>query len=209
MCFGERESWLSLVFGTITNLAVLSALSNSYMPMFLIIEFTLLMQLWEALAWRDPSCGRLNAIATKGAMISNVLQPIAIFLAFYYFGSADKSSERLATMIIVIYAIATAIFLYKNISKHQCMRATIECKHLQLDWWADSYLYLVMYLVALFSVSFLMIRPIRMKWFFLLYILFTDILSQALYACSWGGVWCWSLTFAPVMIYLMELIIKP
>ena len=84
MCWNEKVSWTTFILGTIFNIFNIFYFKDTTLTLISIgIQWLLLMQLFEALAWRDQQCGSLNKFATNGALIANLTQPLMVCMVVH------------------------------------------------------------------------------------------------------------------------------
>lgn len=198
MCWNEKVSWITLIIGTIFNIFNIWYFKDTALTLVSIgIEFLLLMQLFEALAWRDQECGSLNKFATNGALIANVLQPLFICFLFITFTPTSQTVKMLALAIAFAY-ISYVVYSLNNSGEYTCLRPSKECSHLNLYWWKNMNGFI--YCLALFSIMLLLIRPMNLALITTGYIAFTLLFSIMFYSCSVGSLWCWFTSFAPIII---------
>ena len=83
MCWNEKVSWATFIIGTLLNIFNIVYFRDTTLTLVsLAVQWLLLMQLFEALAWRDQNCGKLNNFATNGALIANITQPLMVCMLF-------------------------------------------------------------------------------------------------------------------------------
>jgi len=200
MCWNEPVSWLTLAVGSGFNaLNVVKYRDPLLNKITILIQWLLLMQFFEALAWRDQKCGKLNKFATNGALIANFTQPIVVFLAFMinndYVSVYNKS---VASFIILMY-ISYIMYSLNNSPNYSCIGPTDICSHLELVWWRKTNGGI--YVFTLFALFALLIPP-RVAIFVGGYIALALIASILFYSCSVGSMWCWFVAFAPILLAL-------
>jgi hypothetical protein len=198
MCWNEKVSWTTFIFGSIINIFnILYFKTKTIIQISIVIQWLLLMQLFEALAWRDQNCGLLNKTATKGALIANLTQPLLVYLVFVN-NSNNSNNKILATSIITLYIIYILYKLKTTKTNYNCLTTSEKCKHLDLSWWSDINGFI--YCIALFSMILLLIKPFNLAIIIALYIAIALIASIMFYGCSVGSIWCWFVSFAPLLI---------
>jgi hypothetical protein len=95
---------MTLAIGTLLNIFNIVYFRDTTLTLVSIgIQWLLLMQLFEALAWRDQECGSLNKFATNGALIANVTQPLIVCMLFLTFSSASQGCKIAALSIAMAY----------------------------------------------------------------------------------------------------------
>ena len=168
------------------------------------------MQLLEYFMWKDQSCGLTNHLATIGALLLLLIQPIATIIGAYFFGSLVIDSKKLLP-IIWIYGIIIGIFAIIGINygmKHS-LCSLPNGKH--LDWnilelfggktgiYVFSILYYAMFLLLLLS------RP----WYlgFIIAIMLFGTLAFSVFFIknpSWKSIWCWTVNFIPIVYIIIS-----
>jgi len=128
MCINAKMSISSFIFGTIINGIVLkSNPTTDYLIIALVYEFILSMQLFDFLAWKDSTCGKLNEFATKGAFIQNMLQPVIVMLLLLFFTkNQSKISKGIVNILLVFYIgfIFYKLYYNKSPSSITCLKPT-------------------------------------------------------------------------------------
>jgi len=198
MCWNEKISWTTLAIGTLLNIFNILYFRDTTLTLISIgIEWLLLMQLFEALAWRDQNCGSLNKFATNGALIANLTQPLMVCMVFLTYSPVPQKYKLLALGIAFAY-ISYVLYKLNQSDEYTCLRPSKTCTHLDLYWWKN--LSGLIYCAALFSIMLLLIRPIKLALFVTSYISITLLLSVLFYSCGAGSMWCWFTSFSPLII---------
>lgn len=204
MCFDERTSWATFIVGTLLNLLMVSRFKGPEVIAIAVLwQFVLLMQVFEALAWRTQSRpgSRLHSFATNGAMIANVMQPIVVGLVFLAL-LGGSMPYKLAAVVLMVGYVAWLIYSLNTSPNVSSLQPKEGCTHLNLSWW-DNFSFkgingAVPYLVCLFGLLILLLRPLGLMWFEASYIFVTLIISAYFYSCGTGSMWCWLAAFAPL-----------
>ena len=200
MCWNEKVSWTTFVLGTLFNIFNILYFKNITMTLLSIaIEWLLLMQLFEALAWRDQQCGTLNRFATNGALIANLTQPIMLCMLFITFSSAAQELKLMSLAIAFGY-ICYVLYTLNKTDKYTCLRPSESCTHLDLYWWKNTSG--IIYTITLLSIMLLLIRPMPLAVVVSGYIGFTLLASLLFYSCGAGSMWCWFTSMAPIVFGL-------
>jgi len=199
MCWNEPVSWITFVLGTLFNVYMAWHFRTKTIYAFaVVIQWVLLMQLFEALAWRDQNCGKLNKFATQGAMLANITQPLIVFLAFIIIGSNSTSVKLTAGTIAFAYTCYLLWVLGNHTGNFTCITPSTACSHLDLNWW--KVINPLIYCIALFSLMLLLIRPMGLAYAATAYVAVTLALSMMFYSCGAGSMWCWFATASPLLI---------
>jgi len=200
MCWNERVSWLTFAIGTFFNIFNIWYFRNPVITkLSFLIQWLLLMQFFEALAWHDQKCGPLNTFATNGAMIANLTQPIIVCMLFIVNAELSDSFKYTALTICLAY-ISYILYKLNKGPNYTCLEPSDSCSHLDLYWWKN--ISGVVYCIVLFAMMLLLIRPFNLAVFVSAYIFITLIISLIFYSCGAGSIWCWFTSFAPVAIAL-------
>lgn len=111
MCFSERVSWLTLG----VSLAGCGALASYSSPQYWVLAGLFvniaLMQLWEALLWRQRGeCTPANHTYSKLAAVTNHLEPLVLFgLSALWLKPASPGLKHATWLVVAVY---TAVFGY-------------------------------------------------------------------------------------------------
>lgn len=200
MCWDEKTSWTTLLIGTAFNLFNIFYFRE---PIIIVIsllwQWVLMMQLFEALAWRDykSSQGCKNSLPAQGALIANLTQPIILALSLIIITPVSLTNKVLAGMAVFGY-ICWVLYGLNQTENFTCLKPADGCDHLDLVWWKKLPGGAVPYLITLFAVIYLLMRPVDLAAFEAAYIFGTLIISSIFYSCGTGSMWCWFAAFAPV-----------
>ena len=201
MCWNEPVSWATLIIGTLLNIFNIYYFRDKQVTAIsLAIQWVLLMQFFEALAWRDQECGNLNRFATKGALIANVTQPIVACLLLIFVSPASNSCKAAAAILTLLYTAYIIYELRGGIGKYNCLRPATACHHLDLAWWKD--ISALPYMIALFGVIILLVRPFSLALMLGGYVALALLLSVHFYHCGAGSIWCWFVAALPLVLTL-------
>ena len=194
MCWDDRTSWTTLAVGTVVNVCVgtvvnvcvgldlarrpQGALAVAVLSYW---QFGLLMQWPEALIWRSKGSSSQPAVAL--AFWLNVLQPVYGYAALLAF--MTPAHRRVVGAIVaayVLYVLARRARLPTNVMARGG-------PHLSLEWWKNrtaTALYFVASLAVLLAIPSPLLRHTTLAiWAANL------LLTQWLYPCSYGSMWCW------------------
>ena len=206
MCWNEPVSWTTFILGTIFNIFNILYFKNTTITLISIgIQWLLLMQFFEALAWRDQECGWLNKFATNGALLANITQPIMVCMVFLLFSPVSLNMKLIALAVTFAY-ILYAFYILNNSKEYTCLKPDKNCFHLDLYWWKK--MNGLIYCATLFAIILLLIRPFPLALFISGYIAATLIFSIIFYSCSVGSMWCWFTSFAPLALLIFSLFKK-
>ena len=195
MCWSERASYFSFVVGTLTNAIVIRHLirtGDTYeVPMLLSWQFGLMMQIPEAMEWRDMRLGRKRNAPGNIAFLLNILQPAATYVATSV--TVGTFRHYPATIGLVVYAL---LFLTGDINRD--IRPTKDCPHINLDWWPSHRgLYYHVVMIVLLS-------RLRSFWIHALVFEGTWLFSRLKKPCAVASVWCWTTFVAAVCVFFLR-----
>lgn len=220
MCWNEPVSWITFILGSLFNFLVAWYFQEIIITVICILwEWVILMQFFEAIAWRtqpnNMSQGNQpnnipqgnqpttipqgNRFAGIGAMIANITQPIILGLGLICFTEVSVINKVVAMMVVFAY-ICWMIYALNESPHVNYLIPEHACHHLDYTWWNSFPLTSVPYMLALISLIFLLLRPIDLAWFEVLYIMVTVMISLLFYSCSnsMGSIWCWFAVAAPL-----------
>lgn len=235
MCINENVSWITLAGGTITNLGISIFLWRAVRewPLVLTVvawwQFGLLMQLPEAMVWRTGGDGAWE----KVAFILNATQPHAAvaggLVAWWLSRGADSTCGlgealqrrflgRFPRVLALMGALrwvapVAALMLYSlsvAVELPECDFGMTKpnCPHLSLAWWEGCLAGapLAMYL-AVSVLSFTLLPP---GWGAVNLAIWgaTLAVSEEVYECSKGSMWCWMVAFANVVVVAAALVFE-
>lgn len=203
MCWNEPVSWITFALGTIFNIFNICYFKDKYLTtVSILIQWLLLMQLFEAILWRNQKeCNKTNKFATNGAMIANLTQPIILCLIFLAITDVNIYYKSAAVTICMIY-ICYILYSLNQKGGYNCIlvKEDKSCSHINLFWWKNINGFV--YVITLFALILLLIRPMKFALVVGGYILFSLIFSMLFYSCSVGSLWCWFVSFAPIVFGL-------
>ena len=204
MCWNKEVSFITLIIGTVFTILLWLKYNDTNIRVIACIwQFVLFMQLFEGLSWvsKETNNETLSIFSTKCAFIFNVLQPIAVALLCILISDSNPIKYTLATLIVIyliilLYSVSTTSFsqpLYENDET---------CHHLQLYWWNSFSNWIFIFYIIILTVSCLSLKPLHLGIFQISYIILTFFLSNWIYPCSYGSIWCWFAAFAPLLTYI-------
>ena len=205
MCWDEKTSWTTFTIGTFFNVLTLTFFFKSknesvkrwVVPLFLLWQFVLLMQVFDALGWRNPT----SQFATKGAMIANLTQPLLVFLVLV-FASPVSSERKQVAMLLMLSYLALAFASIRPESYNRLAPAK-GCKNIDYSWWKDIPLGGPIYTISIVASIFLLINEPVIASVQAGFILLGLVASIMFYRCGTASVWCWVAAFAPLLNCLM------
>jgi len=213
MCFNETASWIAFIGISIVNIASMVYMKEEkYTAIALIFQWVLLMQLFDALAWRNQDCNStMNNVATRGAFFANVTQPIVAFLLFMVFlsDSTTQIEKGIATIVMLFYII-WLLNGTMNV-KMTCLQKGDGCSNLNYYWW-DILQPGFMYHISLILVILILLKPLKLSLAISGIIMGTLAVSMIYYSinmgnfevsmlyknCGIASTWCFFAAFIPL-----------
>jgi hypothetical protein len=199
MCISEKVSWIALAIGLITTLFSIYFINNrKYSPLAITFIFVLLMQLVDALVWRN-GCNKTGLVASRLALVFNLMQPIILYLAYvsiYPREGRFTVREILATIIVAFWI---GYLIYKLNKDYGCVK-TETCFHLDYKWWDDLNGYLYSFIVI--TLILLLVQPLKFGIAVSLFILLALLISIKYYNCGQASMWCLFVVIAPIFFII-------
>lgn len=196
MCWNEPVSWTVFFVGTLFNIYLIWKYKTPVaIALALIWQWILLMQLFDALLWRDQKCGSLNKFAGNSAYIANITQPIVVFLVLIVISSASMKFKIMAGVIVLVY-ISYLVMSKSVVGNIECVKE--KNGHLDYFWWNKMKYGKVIYIVTLIAITFLLLRPMALSLFEMSYVLGTLMLTGIFFSYGGPSIWCWFAAFAPI-----------
>ena len=172
-----------------------------------------IMQLVEYFMWRNQSCGRMNHLATIGAFLILLIQPIATIIGAYFFGNLVINKKKLLP-IIWIYGIIIGILAIIGINYGMKNRLCSLPNGKHLDWSISKLfggkigIYVFFFLYYAIFLLLLLSRP----WYFgfIIAIMLLGTLFFSVFFIknpSWKSIWCWIVNFIPIVYIIKSYII--
>ena len=185
MCFGERHSWLTFIFGSVfigLSAYNYSGVSRDALVLILIMGLVVLMQLWEALAWRGY-CG----LASWGGYITVLLQAAPLFLLLLPWKQQLGTWEgKLALGLMVLYY--GTVFIGSGIPR--CILTdNKQIRYTWLDkWWQQ-----LGYMIVMSVVPLLLMQDMEIAWFWVISYFLALIVTNWVYGYleTNGSIWCY------------------
>jgi hypothetical protein len=211
MCWSKELSGITLLIGTALNLAMLLQYKSNPRTyvMFAAIQWLLLMQFFEMLAWiakEQPPRKQLALFAAHGAFVSNITQPIVSALTAMVFLRHVLSTNQLAvvSVIVLMYIIAILIFMLRKGKRYTELNQTPDCAHLSLQWWNDWQHGGAIYFGTLATIMLVVLRPTGFAVYITAYIALSLLVSQLFFKYTHGSMWCWFAAALPIVWLIAE-----
>ena len=170
-----------------------------------------IMQLIEYFMWANKSCGLVNHLATIGAFILILIQPITILMSAYYFGTVRFDKKKLVP-IIWMYGIIFGTIAINGINAVTKNRLCSLPNGKHLDWNVGKLLFgnktLIYFCAFLYFLPFplfLLSRPWYLGAIIAIMLIGTLIFSVFFVKTpSWKSLWCWISNFIPVIYIILS-----
>ena len=209
MCIDFETSVLTLTLGTVFNIRNIIKYDNLQITaVSLGWQYVLLMQLFDAIAWKTTNESTYNTFAAKSAFVTNISHPIVVGVLFLALLQNDKINKYAGAAITIAYT-AWAIYKANKINEIKYLNTGTNCDHLVYNWWDDfgkgsAYFYIA----SVILLVLLLLKPFNFALMQAGYILITLIISTYIYSCGTASMWCWFAAFAPLFTGLMWTIAK-
>ena len=212
MCISEKVSWITLVIGTILNVSILVYLSRIHnpkiiVPIILVIgwQYALLMQIPDALAWRNPKA----TYPGKLAFILNTTQPMVFFiLVVIALTKLGVSIWRLCPAILALLAYSVLIIRDAAKRKNYDVSPPQHCRYLSYSWWDEP-----RYCIYTLSII-LTLLALAPAWGYIILslVLFIGSTTAAQIVsgreCASGSLWCWSIAGSGVCTFIYYMLTR-
>jgi hypothetical protein len=211
MCWNFETSIVSFGIGLVTSIALLIRhrrdkirYKNDIILVYLILTYSI-VQLAEALMWKDLNCARklgafdLNKTGSYLAYLSLAAHPLAIAVGIY---QAYKQ-----TFPLVIGLILFAYWLVIIPKKMKCSQPQKDSNG-HLVWGFETQLYILNFAIAM-GMTLYYIRPISYAAVILTFYVLTLVLSYFLSpGKAVGSNWCWMSAFLAPLAFVVTNFIK-
>jgi hypothetical protein len=195
MCFGERHSWITFIFGSVfvgLSAYKYAKVSKDALVIIMIMSLVVLMQLWEALAWRGWC-----SLASWGAYITILLQAAPLLLLFWPLKQQLGTWEgRLALGLFILYY--GTVFIGSK--KPACILA--DEQQIRYTWFHDWWQPLG-YMIVLGAVPLLLMQDMEIAWFWVISYFLALIVTNWVYGHleTNGSIWCYYGAAASIVLY--------
>lgn len=196
MCFGPIHSLTAFIFGSLMTIVAYSMLWEYEAARYFLIyfEFAIFVQLAEYFAWREyQKNGRIPDKNISFMFWIVILQPI-VFLTCAMFsqlhiGKLSLLHILIAANIIYVYVL---FYVFKIMNNKWDVEPTKDCPHIKLAFGNESVYFMATAAVLALSppieaISILLIGTI------------SKIISNMVYGCSSGSVWCLLAAVYPIL----------
>lgn len=200
MCWSATTSFVTLILGSILNVASYAYLRYRRSPTSLLVwswHYALLMQLPEGIVWLQLEDGISDISgASRVAMFLNVTQPLALLLGIRFGGLFREFRYAYVAMLLYFVLIASE---FDEVWTQSASIAPMEgCPHLDLRYWnlSRGVMYVTTSLLIMSEARPLFWVAVHTSIFSV-----TLVVAIAAYPCGVGSVWCWFIFVAgPIMV---------
>lgn len=198
MCIDFKTSVITLTIGTIFNIIGCSIYQDrEYISVSLCWQWVLLMQVFDAIAWKNQNCNRLNKISSRLSYIANITQPIIVYLVGISISkNIEQKFKYIASIFILLYIIQI-LYQSRDIKDIKCLKPKKNCNNLNYYWWNN--INSIGYLIVLPILFFTLYRPLPFVLVNLAVIYIALALSKIFYSCGVASMWCWMVACAPII----------
>jgi hypothetical protein len=207
MCVNAETSISAFVVGSFFNFLVAKSTSNvNYLMIAGVYEFALIMQLFDFIAWKDPECKSYNKIATKGAFVFNILQPIVFIIILLIFSQVESKISKIIVGCLLLFYTGFIIYkiYYSTETPIDCLKPSINCKNLYYKWWKNIGDYgIIAYTIPIIISILLLVKSFKFSLIHSIYFIITLLISNKYYSCGTASMWCLFATGGPILNYLL------
>ncbi len=202
MCWNQHVSWLTFILGTLLNVVCAWYSNTRHLLWYLLFQSVIMVQLGEALIWRDPMGGQTAKIGTYIAFFGVWLQPLIGFLLLYSFHIHPLYQILLSFFIIfyIVFSIPEFNRLQENIYVPICDPDS-NGTHIYFKAWDNSVFMPSLYLLC---SLFLLAITFPLYPFVSSYLILTMFLSMILYKRTFSSMWCWFAVVSPLICFLYQ-----
>ena len=201
MCYTGIDSVNSYLINLVTCVLLYINATDEFKIISLFLFFVGQMQLFDAIFWNNITCNNINYIITKIASIFNHLQPILLFLLFYYF---NFKTSNISNIILILYTICSLLYTINNWKDIKC---TLPNKDGIMVWKWNNFPYSK--IVYFLFLSYLTITSFNLKTTYIKY-LFAIINLVSFYVAtktpilnaSVGRIWCYYASLLPLLLLI-------
>ena len=204
MCYNYEISRDTFLIGTALTAINAYIFRDSYFFSVLNIGWIppILMQLYEAMIWKDYHC----ELATKLALITNIAQPLCVLLLLGGSGKfiAKDPNYLVIAMTCIVYALSVVSYLGRD---YGCIR---DEDGIGLVWWdlPTAVVYCVTMTILAFQLATPKAALVILSYFYLtvfaawvLTFKESQLRKETIEdrdAGRVGSIWCWAASFAPI-----------
>jgi hypothetical protein len=202
MCWNQSVSWITFILGTIVNLGFVSWKGNKKnWIVYAFFQCIIMVQLGEALIWRDTEGGVLAQIGTLISFLGVWLQPIIAWFILRTYGVRNEILYMMALVLVVYIAYSIPAFIQIKQNTYRPVVCEIGgSSHIELSAWNQPIMGFLYMFCCLFSI--LLIFP--KTPYISSYLYLTLLLSYLLYRRLFASLWCWFAVLSPIVFACTE-----
>jgi hypothetical protein len=197
MCYNEQVSIATYVLGMLGSLALTR---SGQVPLGMFYAATIQMQLVDYIAFQNPSCTRLNTVATKAGIVINHLEPLVLYGALLAQG---VSLPPIVHATVAVYGIVAGLYSANALSSVSCTKVSSTSSPYLYWQWNDmdgSQIVYGLFLLTMVLVSVYGLGELGTVHALLVIISFG--VSHIIYGNrrATGALWCWMAAFIPYIL---------
>ena len=208
MCYNKDISIYTYIIGLVSSFLLLRNENKNLKIVGSFFIVVIQMQLVEYFLWTNTKCNIKNrTISTIGALL-NVIQPILLYLAIYYYNKdITNENKNIMTITIIIYVLALLLYSL-NLFPIGCSIVTeVSAPYLQWGWFYKKYpnfITIMFPLTLIILMYFGLDKPYNLYLSFIIMLSF--IVSFIIYRKqrTFGTLWCWFAVFIPISVVLYD-----
>jgi hypothetical protein len=201
MCFNAEVSLSSFIVGS-TACIFLAGQKKTPLARVLAIAiwWAILMQAFEYVIWTHPECDFVSLAATKAAFVTNMLQPVVLFLlgmALLDLSTVRKTGGGMVTMAYLCYILwATG-----SMGALDCMQPlTCGAKGIDLYWWNRMGKANVVYPLTLLLLVLLVIQDFKIALCFIAFTIGALFIASVQKSRCAHSFWCFLVCGLPLFL---------
>ena len=208
MCYNKDISIYTYVIGLVSSYLLLRNENKTLKILGCFFMIVIQMQLVEYYLWSNAKCNSKNITITHIGALLNVIQPIMLYLAiFYYNKDITEEHKKIMNITIIIYILALLLYSL-NLFPIGCSVVTqYSSPYLQWGWFYKKYSNFV---AIMFPLSFIILMYFGLDKPYNLYlsliIMLSFIISFIIYReqRAFGTLWCWFAVFIPICLLIYD-----
>ena len=208
MCYNKDISIYTYIIGLVASYLLLRNDKKNLKILGCFFMIIIQMQLVEYFLWTNNKCNSKNRTISNIGALLNLIQPIMLYLAIYYYNKdVTKENNKIMNITIIIYIVALLLYSI-NLFPIGCSIVTeLSSPYLQWGWFYKKYPYFItiMFPLALVILMYFGLdKPYNL--YISLIIMLSFILSYIIYRKqrSFGSLWCWFAVFIPITVLVYD-----
>ena len=202
MCWNQSVSWITFILGSLCNVGFAAWKGNKKNWIwYVFFQCIIMVQLGEALIWRDPEGGIQAQMGTIISFLGVWLQPIVAWFILWVYGVRYDILYVMGLLVVLYIAFSIPAFIQIKNNTYQPVVCDTDGKQpISFNAWNQpmmGYLYMIFCLLSI-----LLIFP--KTPYISTYLYLTLGLSYTLYRRMFASLWCWFAVLSPVVFTLTE-----